>query len=427
MAQIIASMRDFNPWWEGKFKLEYKEREIYPKIKKFLDMPQIIALTGLRRVGKTTIMLKIVEDWISSGFNPRNIFLFSFDDFKDNHINAVIEEYERVNNKKLSDEKFLFLFDEIQKVDNWQEQVKVIYDIHKKNIKMIISGSESLFIFKKSKESLAGRIFEFKIDTLTFREFIKFKGVTYGSPDLYRKEYAKLFEEFMLSGGFPELCGIDDKEKIKMYIKEGIRDKILYKDIPSLFKVGDISALNSILESITENPGQLIDISNFSNENKMSRPTLANYLRYLEDSFLIKKIYNFSKNKRKVERKLKKYYPALISIDLLFNNDDLSKSKAFENAIINQLKVNFFWRDPYKHEVDAILTENEITPIEIKYGKIETKGLSFFMDKFKIKEGFIISRDEEGEIKADGRKIKIIPAWKWLLAMNSARAGRGLV
>ena len=83
--------------------------------------------------------------------------------------------------------------------------------------------------------------------------------------------------------------------------------------------------------------------------------------------------------------------------------------------------------DPYKHEVDAILTENEITPIEIKYGKIETKGLSFFMDKFKIKEGFIISKDEEGEIKADGRKIKIIPAWKWLLAMNSARAGRGLV
>ena len=415
MAQIIASMRDFNPWWEEKFKLEYKEREIYSKIKKFLDMPQIIALTGLRRVGKTTIMLKIVEDWISSGFNPKNILLFSFDDFKDNTIRAVIDEYERVNNKKLLDEKFLFLFDEIQKVDNWQEQIKIIYDLYKKNIKMIISGSESLFILKKSKESLAGRIFEFKVDTLTFREFIKFKGVAYSSLDLYRKEYIKLFEKFILSGGFPELCEIDDKEKIKMYVKEGIRDKILYKDIPSLFKIGDISMLNSILESITENPGQLIELSNFSNENKISRPTLSNYLRYLEDSFLIKKIYNFSKNKRKVERKLKKYYPALISIDLLFNNDELSKSKAFENAIINQLKVNFFWRDPYKHEVDAILAEDKITPVEIKYGKIEIESLSFFMKKFKIKEGFIISRDEEGERKVDAGKIKIIPAWKWLL------------
>src|SRR3989344_2935044 len=164
MAQIIASMRDFNPWWEEKFKLEYKEREIYSKIKKFLDMPQIIALTGLRRVGKTTIMLKIVEEWLSSGFNPQNIFLFSFDDFKGSSLKELIEEYERVNNKKLSDERFLFLFDEIQKIDNWQEQIKIIYDIYKGNIKIIVSGSESLFIRKKFKESLAGRIFEFKIN-----------------------------------------------------------------------------------------------------------------------------------------------------------------------------------------------------------------------------------------------------------------------
>ena len=399
--------------------LEYIPRTKDDFGKKWLDSNLIKVILGPRRAGKSIFALMLLKG--------RPFMYFNFDDEVLSSVGGIVTDELMGKLHSVYGDVKNILFDEIQKVDNWQEQVKVIYDIHKKNIKMIISGSESLFIFKKSKESLAGRIYEFKIDTLTFREFIKFKGVTYGSPDLYRKEYAKLFEEFMLSGGFPELCGIDDKEKIKMYIKEGIRDKILYKDIPSLFKVGDISALNSILESITENPGQLIDISNFSNENKMSRPTLANYLRYLEDSFLIKKIYNFSKNKRKVERKLKKYYPALISIDLLFNNDDLSKSKAFENAIINQLKVNFFWRDPYKHEVDAILTENEITPIEIKYGKIETKGLSFFMDKFKIKEGFIISKDEEGEIKADGRKIKIIPAWKWLLAMNSARAGRGLV
>jgi len=300
MAEIISYMREFNPWWEGKFKLEYKEREIYSKIKKFLEMPQIIALTGLRRAGKTTIMLKIAEEWLSLGFNPQNIFFFSFDDFKGNSLKELVEEYERVHNKKLSDEKFLFLFDEIQKINNWQEQIKIIYDLYKNNIKIIVSGSESLFIRKKFKESLAGRIFEFKIDTLTFKEFIKFKGVSYKSLELYKKEYYKLFEEFIISEGFPELCGIKDKEKIKMYIKDGIRDKVLYKDIPSLFKIEDISILNSILENITENPGQLIELSSFSSEYKISRPTLANYLRYLEDSFLIRKLYNFSKNNRKI-------------------------------------------------------------------------------------------------------------------------------
>ena len=75
MAEIISYMREFNPWWEGKFKLEYKEREIYLKIEKFLEMPQIIALTGLRRV-KNYNMLKIIEEWLSSGFDPQNIFFF---------------------------------------------------------------------------------------------------------------------------------------------------------------------------------------------------------------------------------------------------------------------------------------------------------------------------------------------------------------
>ncbi len=415
MAEIIGYLREFNPWWTGKFGLEYKEREIYLKIKKFLDMPQIIALTGLRRVGKSTIMMKIIEDWLSAGFNPKNIFLFSFDDFKKGDLRDVIREYERINKKDLSKEKFLFLFDEIQKIEGWQEQIKIIYDIYKKNIKMIVSGSESLFIRKRSKESLAGRIFEFKVDTLTFKEFIKFKGVSYDSVELYKEEYSRLFEEFILSGGFPELVNVDDKEKIKMYIKEGIRDKVLYKDIPSLFKIDDISILNSILENITENPGQLIELTKFSKEYNISRPTLANYLRYLEDSFLIRKLYNFSRNKRKIERKLKKYYPALISTNILFNEDPLFKSKIFENIVINQLKADFFWRDPYKNEVDAVFSDKKIVPIEIKYGKIDFDGMIKFMNKFNVNEGFVISREEEKEQKTDNKKISIVPAWKWLL------------
>ncbi len=415
MTEIVGLIREFNPWWEGKFKLEYKEREVYLKIKKFLDMPQIIALTGLRRVGKSIIMMKIVEDWLSSGFNPQNIFYFSFDDFRKGDLRDVVREYERINKKSLSEEKFLFLFDEIQKIGDWQEQIKRIYDIYKNNIKMIVSGSESLFIRKRSKESLAGRIFEFQIATLSFKEFIKFKGVSYDSIELYKEEYLRLFEEFTLSGGFPELVNIDDKEKIKKYIKEGIRDKVLYKDIPSLFKIDDISILDSILGTITENPGQLIELSSFSSEYNISRPTLANYLRYLEDSFLIRKLYNFSKNKRKIERKLKKYYPTLISTSFLFNNDSLSKSKVFENIVVNQLKTDFFWRDPYKNEVDAVLSDKEIVPIEIKYGKIEFNGLIKFMNKFNIKEGFVISKEEEKEQKIDNKKISIIPAWKWFL------------
>lgn len=416
MAEISDYIREFNPWWIGKFSLDYQEREIYSKIKKFLDMPQIIALTGLRRVGKTTIMHKIAEDYLSLGFNPRNIFFFSFDDLQKRTLKDILDEYERIAGLTLSTGKFLFLFDEIQKVENWQEQIKILYDLYKGRIKIIVSGSESLFIKRKSKESLAGRIFEFKLDTLTFEEFVKFKGVKYDSLEVYKKEYSKLFEEFIFSGGFPELVGITDKEKITKYIKEGIRDKVLYKDIPSIFKIEDISVLNSILESITENPGQLIELSTFSGECKISRPTLANYLRYLEDSFLITKLYNFSKNKRKTERKLRKYYPSLVSLNLIFSEEPLLKSKAFENVLVNQLKSEFFWRDAYKNEVDIILHNKEIIPVEVKYGNIkETDGLIRFMSLFNVNRGVIISREEEGVRKYSNKEIKITPAWKFLM------------
>ncbi|MEM5812177.1 MAG: hypothetical protein QW286_00510, partial [Candidatus Aenigmatarchaeota archaeon] len=70
MATIKEALRDSNPWWERPFKLQFKERELYKRLQKFLHLPQIIALTGIRRVGKTTIMLKIVEDYINSGFEP---------------------------------------------------------------------------------------------------------------------------------------------------------------------------------------------------------------------------------------------------------------------------------------------------------------------------------------------------------------------
>jgi uncharacterized protein len=139
------------------------------------------------------------------------------------------------------------------------------------------------------------------------------------------------------------------------------------------------------------------------------------HISYLEESFLIRKLYNFSKSRRKVERKLKKYYPTLISMDLLFRNNEPYKSKVFEWFIVNQLKGEFFWRDPYKNEVDMILVEEKIVPIEIKYGRIDLGGLLSFMRKFKVNEGIIISSSEESIQKINDSTITITPAFKFLL------------
>lgn len=416
MTEIKDILIEKNPWWKRKFDSGFKEREIYKQIQKFVPLKQIIALTGLRRVGKTTIMNKIVEDSIKSGFDSRNIIYFSFDDFNKSDIREIIKSYESIMGKDFGNEKCLLLLDEVQKLSSWEENVKSIYDSFGKNVKIIISGSESLFIRQKSKESLGGRIFEFKIGFLNFMEFLIFKDLSFQNIRLYERELSRLFQEFILTSGFPELIGIKEKDIIKKYIIEGIIEKIVYRDIPQLFKVKDPSVIRSILNIIMEQPGQIIELSELSKDIGISRQTLSNYLSYLEDSFLIRKLYNFSKNKRKIERKLKKYYPAIISPDMLFREDSLSRSKVFEWIIVNQLNAEFFWRDPYKNEVDIILADrNSVIPVEVKYGKLDFSGLMKFMEKFKIRNGFIVSLDKEEEKIFAGKKILVVPAVNFLL------------
>src|SRR3989344_7308944 len=113
MAEIKDVLEELNPWWKKEFIVTYKEREIYRQIKKFMDLPQIIAFNGLRRVGKTTLMLKIIDEAIKNDFEPKNIIYFSFDEFKEIEIRTIIKEYERILEKSLGEQKCLLLLDEI--------------------------------------------------------------------------------------------------------------------------------------------------------------------------------------------------------------------------------------------------------------------------------------------------------------------------
>lgn len=418
MTQIREILVESNRWWKEPFRINYKKREIYEKISKFLHLPQIIALTGLRRVGKTTLLFKIIQDEIMNGFNPKNIMYFSFDEFRETDIREIIHEYERIMKKKIGEGKHLLLLDEIQKLENWEEKIKRIYDAYSKNVKIIISGSESLFIRKKSKETLAGRLFEFKIDPLSFKEFLIFKNKYFDNIELYEREISMLFEEFIATHGFPELVEVKEKEIIRKYVEESIVEKVIYRDIPHLVSIRDTSVLESILNIIREQPGQLIELSEFAKDIHISRQTLSTYLKYLEDSFLIRKLYNYSPNIRKTERKLKKYYPTVISTNLIFKDDAYSRSKVFENTIVNQLHAEYFWRDPYKNEVDVILSDKKPKPVEIKYGRVETKGIRKFMEKFHVNKGYLISLNQEKNLEFSEGKIIVTPAYKFLLKQN---------
>ncbi|MGZ5514848.1 MAG: ATP-binding protein, partial [Candidatus Aminicenantales bacterium] len=218
MPQIESALPDFNPWWKGPFKVEYKDREIYAQIKKYIPLRQIIALTGLRRVGKTTLLMKVASDAIAEGFDPKDVIYFSFDEFKGVELRDVLSASEELLERDSSSSRTLFLLDEVQKLGEWENQAKALYDLHPR-MKIMISGSKSFFIERKSRATLAGGIYEVRVEPLTFKEYLDFKGVYLPPPGLYPRELKRIFGEYMTTQGFPELVGVHDKDIIRKYIK----------------------------------------------------------------------------------------------------------------------------------------------------------------------------------------------------------------
>jgi len=405
---IKKIIKEYNVWWIEEFEYkEYKDRYIYQKIKDFLKHRQIIALTGLRRVGKTSLILKIIENKLKEGFKKDRIFYFSFDEFYDIRIREIIEIYEELTMNNLKDGEFIFLFDEIQKVSDWQEQIKRLYDVYPK-IKFIISGSESLFIKKKSKENLGGRIFEFKVNPLSFKEYLSFIGRKYNSLELNIDKIKKDFFGYLFTNGFPETIDKDRKFILK-YLKENVIEKIIESDMPKVFGIKNIDDVRTIFNIIYNDPGEIIDIQDLSREIGIDRNMLSNILEYLEQSYLIKKLYNFSRNARKTERKLKRYYPTIINPYLIDDNFP----KVFENFVVLFFNAEFFWRDSYKNEVDIVHRKVkgkkiEITGIEVKSGKIKKEdmvSINNFKRKFDA-EVEIISFVEKPKI--DGVDVKTL-------------------
>ena len=319
MVTIQERLVEFNPWWKETVTLEFKPRNIYSEIRKFHSLPQIVALTGLRRVGKSTLLKKIVQDGIAAGRDPTSVMYFSFDEFKDTEPSEILKAYNELTGKDVSKEKTLLLFDEVQKINDWENKIKTIYDLYNGKAKIYISGSESLFVKIKSKETLAGRIFYFKVETLSFKEYLDFKQKKLEPIALYQKELFKEFKEFIQSQGFPELVDVSDREVIQKYIQEGIVEKIVYRDIPTIYAVKETAVLESLLKLLMEEPGQIIDMQTLASQLKTTRQTISNYFSFLEQAFLIRKLYNYSPNKRKVERKLKKYLKAGVTSTLPFS------------------------------------------------------------------------------------------------------------
>jgi hypothetical protein len=282
-------------------------------------------------------------------------------------------------------------------------------------MKFIISGSESLFIKKRTKETLAGRILEFSLSTFTFREYLEFNGVD-KSEYKYETKIRPLFNKFVERGGFPETFPSENDRNFKEYIRTIVVDKIVYQDIPKIFKIEDPEFLKVILELIATNPGMYIDYQSLSKQFEKDRRVIKDYISYLKESFLIRILGNYRKGSITTLRKKKRAYCTDNAITYLYKSNIQQDffGRMVETAVVNKLKAVAFWKNG--GEIDII---HNGMPIEVKYQETinpgDFKNLLEFMGKFGNDKGLIITKNEEREVKFDEGIIKLVPAHKFML------------
>ena len=422
-----------NPWW-GELKIEVPEfeRDLLKELSKYAKYRQVIAVVGLRRVGKTILMKQLIKK-ILRKMVQNNVCYISFDDIDfqkyelaEDLINYFIEFSDK--NKK----RYLFL-DEIQKLPNWADLLKTYYDIET-NLKIFVSGSSSLEV-KKSKETLAGRILTFNLPVLTFKEFVRYHGMEYrvhgdlskeyDQKFLMKKEkYTELFNDYLVRGGFPELLENDNEEFIKKYIKESVIEKVII-DISRIARENE-RIVYELFRLLANSNAQLFENISLASTLKINRNLVAQYIELLEKSFLIKIAYNFTKSVAKQVRVSKKQYIAhsSIVIALLDYPFEIIKTELVghlvESTIASHIGKFSFLRIQ-QNEVDIITEKNKkLLPIEIKYksqiSNKDLRNLIKFMEKFKVKDGVVVTRYLFEKLKLDDKNILFIPAWMFLLS-----------
>lgn len=385
----------YNRHWEN-YKYPYQKRRfIFKELANEINTRQIVEISGLRRTGKTTLLFQLINHLVENSYNPFLLWYFTFDEEK-LKLEELIHSFTKQTQVDFKKNKVFIFLDEIQKLPDFQNQLKIYYDLYP-TIKFFISGSTSLFIKKKTQESLAGRLKSLFLMPLSFDEYLTFKDSSeiLEKPHMFESEIENNLQIF-LNNQFIESLDLNDlNQKRDYYI--GIMRKIIFEDIPSIFSVNNPEILWQIIRIIAQKPGLFIDYQNLANDIGLSNKTISSYLYYLEESFLVKKLYNFSRNRITSEKKLKRYYLASPSFSWALT-EFVDIGRMVENLAASLKDYHFFWRDSYQHEVDFIQIEknNSIIPIEMKYKKQiqskELKNILLFAKKFDCKKAIIFKK-----------------------------------
>ncbi len=382
--------------------------------KKLIDTHQISVISGIRRCGKSTLLLQLMQQYESYNylnFDDERLISFTVEDFRE--LMVIFKKYE--NSKTV-------FFDEIQNIDKWERFIRRLYD---EDYKIYITGSNSNLLSSELATHLTGRYYKIELYPFSFTETLTYKNVEYNQLATDSKAaIIKTLEEYLYNGGFPEWIKYSDKEFLKRTYED-----IIYKDLVARFKVRNIKQFKLLSQYLFTNITGELSYNSLKNAlNIKSTNTVSEYISYLEESYLVFELfkYDFSLKKQYIFNKKVFVIDNGIRNQISFSISD-DKGKLLENLVFIELKRRqkelFFFKSRNNKEIDFIYNDSNIwhlvqvsyTLNDFKTKQREVNAIIEAQKEFdRIKPLIITYSDNEEVIKVNDIEIQVLPVWKWL-------------
>lgn len=454
--KIIERLQYENPWWlTGNIPEHFATMNrrlyfdlFYPFVTE-QEVRRAVVLMGPRRVGKTVMMFHAIGQLLEDGVKAHKIFFAGIDNpiYIHRSLQDVVNlcmDAVKIDNL---DGCFIF-FDEIQYLKDWERHLKVLVDAYPKT-KFIVSGSAAAALRWHSTESGAGRFTDFLLPPLTFQEYIHLKNqnhlltqseIEYGGmkvPYMIARDIKALNKEFLHYinfGGYPEVV-LSEKIQGDMgrFVKSDIVDKVLLRDLPSLYGIRDVQELNRFFTYIAYNTGMEFTYENMSSDSGISKDVIKKYLEYLESTFLIKVLNKVDVSAKRLKRitSFKVYLTNPSLRTALFSpvsETDAEMGNMVETAILSQwmhrenLDLNYArWKNgKYEGEVDLVLVDNKhfkpVWAVEIKWSDryfskpAELKSLLKFTEANHFDKAVVTTIEKLGQNFYNEKAISFIPS-----------------
>ena len=450
--EINSRLREENPWWIDGAGID-RDFAAFPRRAYLLpftrllrrDGPQrALLLLGPRRVGKTILVFHAIDDLLQRDVAGRDILYISLETptFFGQSLESLVRRFQKMFERPTGTQLFVF-FDEIQYLKGWEVHLKSLVDSFR-GMQFVATGSAAAALKHKSVESGAGRFTEYVLPPLTFFEYLRFIGTEdslivddadrddagrFRARDIHGLNDA--FVNYVNFGGYPEAVFSETvRNNPRRYIKSDIIDKVLLRDLPSLYGIADVQELNSLFNTVAYNSAQEISVEDLSQSSGVSKPTIAKYLEYLEAAFLIKRLRRIDENAARFRKAMtfKVYLTNSTMRSALFaplDADDAAMGHMVETAVFSQWLHNASYIESLhyarwkKGEIDLVSLDAAQRPrfaVEVKWSDRapndakEIKALLEFARINPLARRPLVTTRTISEIKTmDGIEVEFTP------------------